>query len=288
MECFNKKDYEHAEDYLGYAGNYKDAAAKLREVYYYLGADELKRNLFDQATEHLQAAGNFKNAKTLLVQVSYEEGLEKLQNKAFADAKAYFLKCGKYKYAQDLARVCTAEIYYKDDRISAAAKQYKLVSPKVKVSEFDVQGRKAEVTKEASFAVYEGDWTPRSNSIYVKNTKKTRRYRKWKKWYFKSLVTDQSLEITCGKNDDGTYYATIEVSFMRFSNFSYNRDDLETNYHYIKRELDNLKTFPTSIKLENGVTLKYKKGVFTLSYAKNVKKGSTKTEFRSTVKFKKS
>lgn len=295
MECLKNKDYEHAEDYLEYAGNYKDAAAKLKEANYYLGAEALKNGQNDYAVEYFKAAGNYKNAKKRLSEVSYKMGLESLRNKDFEKAKKYFSKCGKYRYAKDLAKACSAEILYGENKIGNAANEYKQVSSKVKVEGFNIQGRKREITQEAVFARVEGDWKAKSNNTYVKNTKRKFRYKrrrtrlvKSKKWYLKSLASGQYLEISYYKNDDGTFDYTVKACFVHFLKFAASRKNLDTDYYEVEKTFEGLKKFPTSIKLDKNVTVKYKKGKFTLYYARHKGYRSNYTQFRSTVKFKKS
>ena len=287
IKALDQKDYDKAADYLKAAGSYEDAAEKGKEAFYFKGNKLFADKDYGSAAGFFDLAGNFKDAKTKFKECRYQCGISDIAEKDFKNAKYWFEDLGNYKYTQDLVRVCDAELAYGEKQISKAASLYAKVSKKLKISGYDIQGRKAAVTTESTFAKASGVWKATSNNTYVKQTKRTRRYKKWKKWYLTRVMTEQTIDVYYTVNEDGTFNLEIKAEYYRFLNFAWNQYDVETGYVDVEKEFKNLKKMPSKFNMGSGVTIKYSKGKYTLVYSKNVKSGSTKTQFRATVKFKK-
>ncbi|MBO4681104.1 MAG: hypothetical protein J5623_04315 [Clostridiales bacterium] len=287
VKALEKKDYDKAADYLKAAGSYEDAPEKGKEAFYFKGNKLFAEKDYGAAAEFFNLAGNFKDAKTKFKECSYQSGIYDITQKNFKNAKLWFEDIGNYKYTQDLVRICDAELAYEDEQISKAASLYAKVSKKLKISGFDVQGRKAAITAESAFAKVSGSWKATSNNTYVKYTQKTRRYKKWKKYYLTKLKDWQSLDISYTVNEDGTFNLDVSAEFYRFMNFAWSLNDVETDYMKVEKEFKNLKKMPSKFNMGSGVTIKYSKGKFTLVFSKKVKSGSSTTQYKATVKFKK-
>ena len=287
IKALDQKDYDKAADYLKAAGSYEDAVEKGKEAFYFKGNKLFAEKDYLSAAEFFELAGNFKDAKTKFKESRYQTGISDIAEKDFKNAKYWFEDLGNYKYTQDLLKVCDAELAYEDKQISKAASLYAKVSKKLKISGFDVQGRKAAVTTESTFAKASGVWKATSNNTYVKQTKRTRRYKKWKKWYLTRVMTEQTIDVYYTVNEDGTFNLEIKAEYYRFLNFAWNQSDVETGYVDVEKEFKNLKKLPSKFNMGNGVTIKYSKGKFTLVFSKKVKSGSSTTQYKATVKFKK-
>lgn len=287
LAALEKKDYDKAAKYLEKAKNYsKEAKEKGKEAFYYKASECLDSKNYTDAAKFFELADDFKDAKAKAKECNYQAAIAEIIEKDFDDAKDYLAGLGKYKSAQDLINVCNAEISYENDQISKAANYYAKVSKKLKINGFDVQGRRAAISAELAFAKIAGDYTAKSNNTYVKNIKKTRRYTKWRKWYLTRTADDQYLSIEYTKNDDGTFDLSITASFAYFVNYSANKANVQTDDYDVSKTLTKLKKVPSKIKLDSYTTLVYKKGVFTIVYARNQKSGSSTNQFRATVKFK--
>ena len=287
IKALDQKDYDKAADYLKAAGSYEDAAEKGKEAFYFKGNKLFADKDYGSAAGFFDLAGNFKDAKTKFKECRYQCGISDIAEKDFKNAKYWFEDLGNYKYTQDLVRVCDAELAYGEKQISKAASLYAKVSKKLKISGYDIQGRKAAVTTENTFAKASGIWKATSNNTFVKQTKRTRRYKKWKKWYLTRVISDQTIDVYYSVNDDGTFNLDIKAEYYRFLNFAWNQNDVETGYVDVEKEFNNLKKMPSKFNMGSGVTIKYSNGKYTLVFSKKVKSGSTKTQFKATVKFKK-
>ena len=161
---------------------------------------------------------------------------------------------------------------------------YSKVNKKAKVTGFDIQGRKTYCSAMLTLSRVEGSWTAVSNNVYVKNITKTRFYKWTRKYYLKNLQTNQYITIKSSDNADGTFNLTVTVSYVRFTTPSLTGASYTTE----TKELNNIKSFPATIKFGSGAKLTYKNGKYTLTYAKNTKSGkSVKNQYRSTVVYKK-
>ena len=287
IKALDQKDYDKAADYLKAAGSYEDAAEKGKEAFYFKGNKLFADKDYGSAAGFFDLAGNFKDAKTKFKECRYQCGISDIAEKDFKNAKYWFEDLGNYKYTQDLVRVCDAELAYGEKQISKAASLYAKVSKKLKISGYDIQGRKAAVTTESTFAKASGIWKATSNNTFVKQTKRTRRYKKWKKWYLTRVISDQTIDVYYSVNDDGTFNLDIKAEYYRFLNFAWNQYDVETGYVDVEKEFKNLKKMPSKFNMGSGVTIKYSNGKYTLVFSKKVKSGSAKTQFKATVKFKK-
>ena len=288
-KALEEKDYDKAAEYLSACGqHYEDVAQIGKEAFYYKGNKLLSEKDFFGAAGYFELAGNYKDSKTLYKESYYRSAIDYISEKMFDSAKNWLEYVGKYKYSQDLSNICDAELAYENKQISKAASLYAKVSKKIKISGFNVQARKAAVITESAFAKASGEWTATSNNTFVKHTKKTRRYKKWKKWYLIRLMSDQYIDVEYSANEDGTFNLEVKAEFCRFMNFAWSQYDVETDYMTVEKEFKNLKKMPSKLNMGSGVTIKYSKGKYTLVFSKKVKSGSSTTQYKATVKFKKS
>ena len=161
---------------------------------------------------------------------------------------------------------------------------YSKVNKKAKVTGFDIQGRKTYCSAMLTLSKVEGNWTAVSNNVYVKNITRLT-YSKWtRKYYLKNLQTNQYVTVKSSDNADGTFNLTVTVCYVRFTSPSL----YGASYTTETKELNNLKSFPSTIKFGSGAKLTYKGGKYTLKYSKNTKSGKkVKNQYRSTVVYKK-
>lgn len=309
----NDKDYENAGKYLGLAGKYKDAnkimirtiqklvkaeefenARKLCLQYsaddtyqwskYIDGMIAFKEQNFESAAAFFKDAGDFLNSNECYLSSNYNQGLLYLKDKSFSQARPFFVLGGSYKFSKDLVNVCDAETKYAEGAISQASKLYAKVSKKTKITEFDVQGRKAHVNARLTLENVKGNWSAKTNTIFVKHTESEGYSHQWNASY---VWEGQYITLSFTQNTNGTFNITVEVTFGAYTNYSYYSYDLNHELKTYKKTYKNQKQLPTSMKLDNNATLKYSSGAFKVVYSKYVKSGSATNQFGSTVTYKK-
>ena len=237
--------------------------------------------------ECFRLAGDYKDSKELRKECRYCYGIEKLISKEFDSAASIFRDCGKYKFSKELIKVCRAESYYASGLLNDAVSTYIKVSPKVTVKGFNVQARKDSVITEASLSTLSGDWAARSNDAYVMRTLKIGWKKKKSKYAQTSLVGGQELWFESSRNVDGTFNITIQATYFRYLNYSKKPANVKTGVKSVKKSFFSVRKIPSSFKLSKYISVKYKKGVLTLEYAYDSKKGKRTDTYRSTVKYRK-
>ena len=314
----NQKNYEEAAQYLRLCSGNKKATKLLTDAVGNLciaGKSDLARQLladytgadsslwgsyvdglvayvnknYDGAASLFKKAGNFLNSKSYYNASRYGQAVRLLGDGSYAQARKIFASLGNYQYSKDLANVCSGETYYKAGKWQKAAAYYNKVSRKAVATGFNVQARKTHVVAKYNFIKASGYWTARSNIIYVRRVVG----KSWRQWRAGNLWPYQYINLSYTQNPDGTFNLTGEVCYKRYYEYSfsdYYAPSKDTIYCTIN--LRNLKSFPTSIKLPTDrpsgyETLKYKNGVFTMVYARNVKSNGATLQYRSTVKYKK-
>ena len=267
-DALSKNDYDNAAEYLKLAVGYKDAASKGKEVFYNKGVQLQNSKDFKNAAEYFKLAGEFKDSKTRLNESTYNYGIALLNEGSSADAMLVFESLGGYKLSKELLKVSTAEAYVKTNNISEAAAIYKTVSKKTKVSGFNVQGRKSFVMAWNTLYKVSGIHAVATNTVEVKKYfyRGGRRYRQL--WYFTGLNPNQGVAIKFAANDDNTFNITGTVTWGRFTKFAYVQSNVRSEIHTSNFQFAHVKKYPSVIKLSGGAKLKYKNGLFTVTYSK--------------------
>lgn len=281
-EALSKNDFSNAAEYLKNASGYKDANSKGKEAFYSYGTQLLNAKDYKGASEYFKLAGDFKDSKTKANESLYNYGISLLQSKSFADAMLVFESCGSYKSSKELLKVSTAEAYAQNNKLSEAAKLYKSVSKKTKVSGFNVQARKSHVIAWAAIDKIAKEYYVVSNDITCKKTWYTPGMRHRKTWSYIGIETSQGILIKYVENGDGTFNITGRVRWARFTKYSDFEPNVGRETHQSDFQFSHVKKFPSTIKLSGGAKLKYKKGTFTVTYSK--KKGSIK--YKSRIRFR--
>ena len=262
-EALDKKDYEKAAAYLKLAGDYKDASTIGREAFYITGAKYYNEKNYVAASEYFKLAGSYKDAGTLYQASMFSNGILVLKDGKYDEAAEIFEACGNYNYAKDMVNVCLAEAYASAGKLTDAVSAYRRVSSKAKVAGFDVQGRKAFVSRWYNMAMICGDYNVMTNWIYCHN--------RTRGWTITGMIPNQAVSIKYSVNDDGTFNISGAVSWGRFLNCPANKANCKVDLHVSSFQYSHVKSFPTKIKLSGGAKLTYKNGKFTVSYSKKSK-----------------
>ena len=319
-KCLEAKDYENAGKYLNLAGDYQNASTLLTNTVRDLvkGNDLINaRKLcsFDPsgdkyidgliaffkadyltAADHFKSAGDMLNAVTCYKSSYYNYGLGIFKTKDYEEAEKYFKLGEDYSYASKMAHVCEGEIKYSQGYISQAANEYSNVKVDnnlkniCKARGFDVAGRKAFIKARLTLENIKGTWAAERNNIFVKHTDKYSGYSTTMPTYGSENLRDgQIINVSFTFNETKkTFNITIELSFVRYTNFSYSDYDLNHELKTYKTTLTNKTKLPSPIYFDNkAVVLKFDKGIAELTYNKNVTGSSGVNQFYSKVYYKK-
>ncbi len=232
MSFFNEKNYTAAIANLGAAKNHVEIAnQKLSEVYCEYGKQYFNEKNYDEAKKQLKKAGDNSEAKTYLT-------------------------------ACDLME---AEQYLSNGEINKAKEIYTKLPKDFSFNGIEVSKRKNQFKKFNAFCNISGKWTVTSNYIEARDV--YRRNGSGDGWVYDEPVSGQSLEVKCYLNNDDTITIKGNVTFRRFTKYSslskYCEDGNTTKSFTIK----NVKSIPSSIKIDSNTTLKYANGKFNLSYS---------------------
>lgn len=280
-------DFENAAKYYEKTGLQSNVVnGKLKDYCYTAGVNAFRQKDYDSAATYLTTAGNYKNSRELLKECIYCQGIERLVAKEFDQGAALFRKCGKYKFAQDLVRVCTAESYYANGSINEALSVYSKVSAKASVPGFNIQGRKASIATERSLIKISGEWAAKSNDAYIRIVRKRGKDKVKIKRAQKKLVGGQTLYLAYKENPDGTFDITIQGTYFRYISYSRMHALSNAGVTSFEKTYFKVRKLPSSFKISKYLNVKYKKGTFILSYAKNNKKKYKTDQYRSTVKYR--
>ena len=267
-DALSKNDYGNAADYLKLAAGYKDAASKGKEAFYNKGSQLQNSKDYENAAEFFKLAGEYKDSKARYSESMYNYGIALLKEGSSNDAMLVFESLGGYKLSKELLKVSTAEAYVKNNSISEAAATYKTVSKKTKVSGFDVQGRKSFVMAWNTLNRVSGAHAVATNSVEVRKYfyRGGRKFRQL--WYFTGLNPNQGVAIRFAPNDDNTFNITGTVSWGRFTKFAYTQSNVRSEIHTSNFQFAHVKKYPSVIRLSGGAKLKYKNGLFIVTYSK--------------------
>ena len=281
-DALSKNDYSSAAEYLKFADDYKDTKTIAKEAFYNKGIQLMNGKDYENAGVYFSLAGEYKDSKTRFNESKYLQGTAALAAGKYTEAADFFEACGKYKFAPDLLNASAAEVLIADKKYSQAAALYSKVSKKAKVTGFNVQGRKSYAIQLNAFENASGIYFVASNDVTVSKIIRMGMFRARKTYYYIGTIPSQGVVIKYSVNPDGTFNMTGRVGWMRFTNFSANQAALKSGIVYSDFEFSHIKKLPTSFKVKGGATLKYKNGVFTLSY----KKTKSKAKYKSIIKYR--
>ena len=286
VTLLNKKDYVSAGEYLKLSGNYKDtkdlliktisALIKAKDydnakilVIHYAGDDSAKYSNYiegmiaynskdyEEAAKYFKASGSFLNSKDLYNASAYNQALNLLVKGSYSEAGALFKGLGKYKSSAALVYVCDGEIQYKIGKYAKAAQLYSKVSTKLKISGFDIQGRRTHVIAKNTLEKVKGEWKA-SAQVALMEPVSSSSY----EWRSTIIYGSEHVKLSYSENNNGTFNISIEVCYNRYEKYKG-----QTMLHTDVTNLLNQKTFPSKIKIDNHTTLQYKNGTFKLTYS---------------------
>ena len=100
-QSFADGDLDTAGLYFGYAGNYKDAAVRVLEVFYSAGQKHEKNKDYNSAIYSYSMAGDYSDAKAKYRECNFKQGELDLSNKQYLEAATCFEAAADYSGANE-------------------------------------------------------------------------------------------------------------------------------------------------------------------------------------------
>lgn len=261
-QYFEQKEYNKATEYYQHCPNYEDTWEKL----VFIADMYINQNEFEKASSAIGKCDNV----TAVAYKKYADGMIAFNNKKYEEAASLFTNAasqGLYDASEkELAcNLMIAENLLKNGKFNEGKEAYSKLPHDFTYNNINVANRVSTLNGMSSFANVSGKWNATNNYIESRNVYK--RTGSWDSWYYSTVFTDQTLEVNCYLNSDGTVTIKGNVSFYRFTDYSslsaYCKATKTTKYFTIS----NVKSIPYSYKIDNDTTLKYSGGIFSISYS---------------------
>ena len=177
-----------------------------------------KKNYSEAISKFNTAKATIEPAATILPQVYYEYGVSLFDKKDYSAAATQFEKAGDYSDSKTYITGCSlmeAEDLLLDGKLNEAKTAYSKLPQDFSFKNISVTNRVNAINSASAFASICGKWSPTKNYIESRNVYK--RNGSWDNWYIDETISDQSLEVNCYLNSDGTVTIKGSVSFYRFT-----------------------------------------------------------------------
>ena len=230
MQLVQQEEYEKALGFFEKAGAVEDTATRISQAHYILGRKALSSDI-DSARKHFQDAGNYKDAKDMLKVCDLMEA----ENEA---------KAGNLNKALSMFKKLPADLSYKT---VTAGERVKLLESNQSI--LNVCGK----------------W--RASKNYIESRNVYIRTGSWDSWYLDQTETEQTIVVRCILNNDGTFTLKGTVSYFYFNNYSSLSSKCNAKLASDSFEVKNLKTIPSTIKIDGSTTLSFSNGVFSVKYS---------------------
>lgn len=208
------------------------------------------------------------SAKATLPQVYYDYGKSLFNQKQYSSAQGKFESAGEYSDAKKYVTACQvlqAEELLNDGYFSQAKTAFQKLPKGLRVNGISVSGRLNTLNNLGAFVAASGKWSASKNYISSKDV--SRWDGSWENWYHDDTYPEQYLEIRCTLNSDGTVNIKGEVSFYRFTNYSILSSYCNTSMTTKTFTMSNLKSIPSSYRIDANTKLIYSGGKFSISYS---------------------
>lgn len=230
MEQVQKENYTKALEYFEKAGDVEDSAKRIGQAHYVLGKQAISTDT-ESARKHLKAAGDYKDAKNLL----------KVCDLMDAELEA---QAGNLNKALAMFKKLPANLTYKKINAGERVKLLESNQPFLNIC---------------------GKW--RASKNYIESRNVYTRTGSWDSWYLDEVETVQTITVRCILNKNGTFTLKGTVSYYYFNNYSSLSSQCKARLTTDSFEVKNLKTIPTSIRIDSSTTLTLANGTFSVKYS---------------------
>lgn len=227
-----------------------------------------KKNYSTAVSKLTTAKSTIESVNEFLPQVYYEYGVSLFDKKDYSAATTQFEKAGDFSDAKTYVTGCSlmkAEELLNDGKLNEAKTAYDKLPQDFSFKNISVSNRVSALNNASAFTAVCGKWSPTKNYIESRNVYK--RNGSWDNWYIDETISNQTLEIKCYLNSDGTVTVKGSVSFYRFTDYSSLSAYCNATSTTKSFTISNLKSIPSSYDIDSNTTLKYSGGQFSLEYS---------------------
>lgn len=263
-ELISQKQYDTALSVLGYSSD----VTKGSYIHYANGLKALDSKDYKSAVAELSEAGDLQDTSAKLQEASYAYGLECITKGDFATGSEQFSQLGAYQQAKELALLCQAEDALGKGHLNTAIKSYAAVPNTLVVDGINIAARKTAVSELTDFAPLCGMWT--SSSHYVETRQVKSSDNSWKSWFYDNdtKIADQTIQVVCLLEKDGTITVKGSVTFRHFTNYAAASDNCTSTNTTKEFEMAGLTAIPNKITVDSNTVLNFSDGRFSLEYSK--------------------
>lgn len=317
-KAFEAGDYGLAIREYIQAGNFMDSEEKLDETYYANAEALYKNGEFIAAADQYalvknnpDAEGKIKMCADVLLEKkeyvgaaeiyemigteevegvrNYALGMALFEDDKYKDAKAKFECAEGYGDSETMINACElmrAEGLCEEGYYDAAKAVYKSLPEGFTYDGISASARIALIENLDPLLDMMGTWYVDSNYIESRNVYK--RNGSWNNWYHDSVLSGQSLTLSCSFNSDNTVDISGKVTFYKFDDYSSLSQYCQAEKTTKSFNIYNVTSMPSSYDINSNTTLTYSNGTFTLKYSERDNYSAYfYNMYNSTVKFKK-
>ena len=230
MELVRQKKFDKALDCFEKAGDVEDTAVRIKQAHYILGRKDLPTDT-ESARKHFQNAGGYRDAKSMLKVCDLMDAEQESQ-------------AGNLNKALSMFKKLPANLSYKKINAGERVKLLESNQPFVNIC---------------------GKW--RASKNYIESRNVYIRTGSWDSWYLDKVETEQTITVKCIPNKNGTFTLKGTVSYYYFNNYSSLSSQCNAKLTSEHFEVKNLKTLPSSIRIDDSTTLSLANGVFSVKYS---------------------
>ena len=228
-----------------------------------------KKEDYNTAISKLTTAeSTIETVSGFLPQVCYEYGVSLFEKKDYSAATTQFEKAGEYSDAKTYVTGCSlmqAENLLTEGKLNEAKNAFSKLPQNFSFNNISVTNRMSSLNNAGAFTSVCGKWAPTKNYIETRNVYD--RTGSWDGWYIDEVISDQSLEIYCYLNSDGTVTIKGNISFYRYTDYSSLAAYCNATKTTKSFTISNLKSIPSSYNIDSNTILKYSNGNFVLEYS---------------------
>ncbi len=287
MAQLSDKNYSAAVEYLSEAGDYEGAEDALN---YARGMDAYQSKEYVSALAFLKSVKDSSyGAADIMIEIHYNYGLSLFAEEDYKNAMTQFGAAGDYKDAEEYSTGClvmAAERELQTRGISAGTKAYDELDASLSFAGISVLERQNTLRELEKFAAIEGTYTVTENKIASRCVE---RNGGWSEWCIEATQDEQTLDIRCSLNADGTVNIIGTIEYYGFEGYSADDDELMTYLHLRSASFaaEGVSKIPSKYEISESETLKYSDGVFEFTYSQKDYENSSAhyNLYKTTVKF---
>lgn len=256
MEQLTDKNYAKAAEYLTEAGDFDGAEDALN---YANGLAAYQNKEYASALAFLKSVKDSSyGTADILIEIHYNYGLSLFAKEDYTNARTQFNAAGDYEDAAKYATGCLvmeAEHKLQTEGILAGTKAYDKLDAATTFNGISVLERQTALHKLEDFADLEGKYRVTENTIISRCVE---RNGGWTEWGIDAVQGEQSLDVRCFLNQDGTVNIKGTIEYYRFEGYSADENDLISylHLHAASFTVEGVSKVPSKFEISEYETLK--------------------------------